>query len=67
MGMPGFAAEIFAQLRSLGRLSLIRVKHSFYWLGFITHFMDYSYALFRVKNTYLQQLSVHFFLHIIAF
>ena len=36
----GFADEIFEKLRMIDRLSMIRVKHSFYWLGLSTRFLD---------------------------
>ena len=36
----GFADGIFAELRSIDRLSLIRVKRSFYWLALSTRFTD---------------------------
>ena len=42
MGMWGFAVGIFAELSSIGWFWLIRVKHSFHWLGLST---DLLYGL----------------------
>ena len=38
--VPRFADGIFAELRSIDLLSLIRVKRSFYRLGLSTRFSD---------------------------
>ena len=69
MGMWGFAAGIlFAELRSIGRLSLIRVsahftdyrfKHSLYGLRFK--------ALFRVKHSFTTVVPFGYFFHISGF
>ena len=40
----GFPDGIFAELRSIVRLSLMRVKLSFYWLALKISFMDYSHV-----------------------